>query len=59
MALGAVLISIPLAIIGASLIWASQGFQAFEAILAYAGLGTLALVGFALIMGTVRRDDPR
>ncbi len=59
MALGAVLISLPLAIIGACLIWASSGLHAFEAILAYAGFGTLALIAFALIKGGVLGSKTR
>lgn len=59
MALGAVLISFSLAVLGVSLIGASHGFGALEAILIYAGLGTLALIGFALIMAAIRSDDAR
>jgi len=55
MALGAVLLSVPLAILGVGDLWAAQAIHVYQALLAYAGLGTLIMLGYALIIGT-RRD---
>lgn len=51
MALGAVLISFSVAIIGAFVLGSSSGFMGV--LLAYAGLGTLILISFALVMAAV------
>jgi len=59
MALGAVLISLSVAFVGSIWIWMAESVQAYEAILIYVGLGTLALLGYAFVMGTVRSDDSR
>ena len=59
MALGAVLISLSLALFGSVWIWLAESIQAYEAILVYVGLGTFALLGYAFVMGTVRSDDSR
>lgn len=51
MALGAVLLSLPLAVIGAFYIWAYHGFNLGLLFGAYIVLGTLALASFMLIRG--------
>lgn len=51
MALGAVLLSLPLAIFGAFYIWASYGFNAGLGIAAYVALGTIALGSYMLVRG--------
>lgn len=55
MAVGAVLISFSVAIIGAFFLGSSSGLMG--ALLAYAGLGTLILISFALVMAAVGRRD--
>ncbi|MEO0944639.1 MAG: hypothetical protein AAFY06_07315 [Pseudomonadota bacterium] len=55
MAVGAVLISFSVAIIGAFFLGSSSGFMGV--LLAYAGLGTLILISFALVVGTLGRRD--
>lgn len=57
MALGAVLLSTLLAVLGTALFWASFGFHAVIGIVAYVALGMLALFSFALIRGRVSADD--
>ena len=55
MALGAVLISFSVAFIGALVLGSSSGFMGV--LFAYAGLGTLILISFALVMAAVGQRD--
>lgn len=55
MAVGAVLISFSVAIIGAIVLGSSSGFMGV--FLTYAGLGTFILISFALVMAAIGHRD--